>query len=110
MRKVSVPIDMSSEQKSLLGIISKRQLVYLLIGGLLLYNYIPFVFTVFSSNWFAAIIISVFSAIPTIALIGFLAFFRLPKLHLNFDHYLIIKFRYKSNIGVWTKYRKSLGD
>ncbi|MCY7454329.1 PrgI family mobile element protein [Bacillus altitudinis] len=101
---------MSSEQKTLLGFISKRQLIYLLVGGLLLYNYIPFIFNVFSSNWFVAVIFCIIAAMPTIAIIGLLAFFRLPKLHLNFDHFLIIKFSYKKNIGVWTKYRKSLGD
>ncbi|PEX03227.1 PrgI family protein, partial [Bacillus cereus] len=37
MRKVTVPVDMTSEQKTLLGVLSKRQLIYLLGGGASLY-------------------------------------------------------------------------
>lgn len=40
MRKVTVPVDMTSEQKTLLGVLSKRQLIYLLGGGqLFIYMY-----------------------------------------------------------------------
>ncbi len=48
MRKVTVPVDMTSEQKTLLGVLSKRQLIYLLGGGASLYLYVPFLWRLFA--------------------------------------------------------------
>ena len=49
MRKVEVPVDISSEQKSILGVISTRQLIYLLVGGLIIYSIIPLAWSLGSS-------------------------------------------------------------
>lgn len=102
MRKVTVPIDMASEQKTILGIISKRQLIYLIAGGAILYAYVPMVFNLFP-NFILAFIFSVISTFPTIAAVVILGFFKKKKNHLNFDYYLLIKMGYKHQIGIWRK-------
>lgn len=106
MRKETVPIDMSSEQKTILGFISKRQLIYIVAGGSLLYAYVPIVFNLFLSI-LVGLIASIISAIPTIVGVLVFAFFKKTKLHLNFDHYFLIKLGYKNQIGIWRKGRKA---
>ncbi|MDC3424272.1 PrgI family protein [Aquibacillus sp. 3ASR75-11] len=102
MRKVTVPIDMSSEQKTILGIFSKRQLIYLVVGGAIIYSYIPFVFNLIP-NFFVSIFLCIFSALPVAVLTGVLGFLKKSKYNLNYDHYLLIKMGYKNQIGVWRK-------
>ncbi|MDO6657382.1 PrgI family protein [Anaerobacillus sp. 1_MG-2023] len=102
MKKVTVPIDMSSEQKEILGLISKRQLIYMIAGGGLIYSYIPVVYNLIP-NFFIGAIMCVFSALPVAVLTAVLAFVKKSKYHLNYDHYLLIKFSYKTQIGVWRK-------
>ncbi|WP_066418229.1 PrgI family protein [Sutcliffiella cohnii] len=107
MRKVTVPIDMSSEQKTLFGVISKRQLIYVIVGGAIIYAYIPYVWGFgMMFNAFFAIIISAISVMPIGAVIGLLGFFRKSKYHMYFDRYLITKFNYKRQVGVWRKGKK----
>lgn len=101
-RKVTVPIDMSSEQKVILGIISKRQLIYLIVGGIILYVYIPIVFKLFSDP-LTGVIFSLFAAAPTIGVVGLLGFMRHQKHNLNFDRYYILKMKYNRQLGVWRK-------
>ena len=96
---------MASEQKSILGIISKRQLIYLFAGGALLYAYIPIVFQIIP-NFVLGIIFSLISAIPTLVVVGVLGFLKKSKLHLNYDKYLLIKLGYKNQIGIWRKGEK----
>lgn len=105
MRKVIVPIDMASEQKTILGIISKRQLIYIIAGGAILYTYVPLVFELFP-NFILGIIFSFLSAIPLIGAVVALAFFKKTKLHLHYDRYLLIKLGYKNQIGIWRKGQK----
>ena len=93
---------MSSEQKTILGFISKRQMIYLIAGGSLLYAYIPVVFNLFP-NFVFGLIASIISAIPTLVVIFIFAFVKKNKLHLNFDHYFLIKLGYKNQIGIWRK-------
>ncbi|MFC0273745.1 PrgI family mobile element protein [Metabacillus herbersteinensis] len=102
MRKVTVPIDMASEQKEILGIISKRQLIYIIVGGALIYAYIPFVFNL-TSNYLVGAIMSLISAIPVLVITGVLGFMKKFKYSLNYDFYLIIKLGYKNQIGTWRK-------
>ncbi|PGT80581.1 PrgI family mobile element protein [Bacillus sp. AFS040349] len=102
MRKVTVPIDMSSEQKEILGIISKRQLIYLIVGGGLVYSYIPHVFN-FAPNFFIGIFMCIFSALPVAIAVGLLGFAKKSKYHLHYDSYFLIKMGYKNQIGVWRK-------
>lgn len=101
-RKVTVPVDMSSEQKSILGILSKRQLIYLIVGGLLLYFYVPKVFQIFNDP-VLGFIFALFSAVPTVFLIGLLGFMKHLKHNLYFDKYFIIKMKYHQQLGVWRK-------
>ncbi|KYD23179.1 MULTISPECIES: PrgI family mobile element protein [Bacillales] len=105
MRKVTVPIDMSSEQKSILGIISTRQLIYLLSGGAIIYVYVPLVFKMFP-NFILGFVFSIISTFPVLITVFVLGFLKKNKYHLNFDHYLLIKLGYKKQLGIWRKGKK----
>lgn len=113
MRKETVPIDMSSEQKTILGFISRRQLIYIIAGGVILYAYVPYVFTFFSNlsggiaSLLMGLIASLISAIPVLGVVFIFGFLKKDKLHLNFDHYFLIKLGYKKQIGIWRKGRKA---
>jgi len=106
LRKETVPIDMSSEQKTILGFISIRQLIYLIIGGAILYTYIPIVFNIFP-HFIVGGIAALISAIPTLVFIFIFGFWKKTKLHLNFDHYFLIKLNYGTQIGIWRKGSRS---
>lgn len=102
MRKVTVPIDMSSEQKVILGFISKRQLLYMFLGGGLIYSYVPFIFNLFT-NFIMGGIAALIAAVPTVVLIILLSFWKMDKYSLYFDRYILVKLGYKHQIGVWRK-------
>lgn len=101
-RKVTVPIDISSEQKVILGVLSKRQLMYLIIGGLVIYYYVPKVYGLFTDP-LTGIIFAVFSAVPTVIIISVLGFMKHQKHSLNFDKYFFLKLKYSKQLGVWRK-------
>ncbi|MCM3443611.1 MULTISPECIES: PrgI family protein [Metabacillus] len=102
MRKVKVPVDMASEQKVILGILSKRQMIYIAVGGGIAYWYVPIVFNLFP-NVFMGSIASLISALPLAVIVFVLGFTRKEKYHLNFDRYLYIKLQYRSQQGNWRK-------
>lgn len=102
MRKETVPIDMSSEQKTILGFISQRQLIYIIAGGCLVYAYVPIVFKLFP-NFIVGAIASFITALPTIAFVLVFGFFKKHKLHLHYDQFTMIKIGYKGQIGIWRK-------
>lgn len=104
MRTAKVPIDMSSEQKEILGLLSKRELLYLVVGGLILYSYLPFVYKLLSgAGWVVAAIGAVSSAAPIAGLILFLGFVKVDKFNMNRDFYYWIKIQRKSQYGTWRK-------
>jgi len=104
MRVVTVPENMASEQKSLLGIMSYRQLVYSGIAFFSIGAYVPSVFSFLSSvSIIVALIGSVLSAIPVLAIIGPLAFLKKKKYHMFWDRYLLIKLYRSTQYGVWRK-------
>lgn len=106
MRNVKVPIDMSSEQKEILGLLSKRQLAYLAIGGIVMYSYIPIVYKLFSNlgtGWMAAAIMSLCAAVPTIAIIFFFGFVKVDKYNMHRDFYYWIKLQRRTQYGSWRK-------
>jgi len=102
VRRVTVPIDMSSEQKTILGIMSKRQLIYLIVGGAILYVWFPFIFKLFP-NLVLGFIFSVVFSLPIIGAVFVLGFTKKRKHALNYDHYLLIKVGYKKQLGIWRK-------
>ncbi|MEI2356266.1 PrgI family protein [Mesobacillus zeae] len=104
MRKETVPIDMSSEQKTILGFISKRQLIYIIAGGAVLYALIPIVFGLFPS-YIVGAIACVIVSMPILIFVFVFGFIQKTKLHLHFDHYFLIKLGYKNQIGIWRKGR-----
>lgn len=106
MRIEKVPVDMSSEQKDILGIFSKRQLTYLIVGGLVLYTYVPFVFKLFSGiGWLLAAIIALFAAAPTVTIILLFGFVKVQKFNMNRDQYYYIRLQRKTQYGSWRKGR-----
>lgn len=108
MRKVSVPVDMSSEQKSILGVLSIRQLIYVVAGGLTIYGYVPLLFNAMLGLPLAArLIVCIISALPIVGVLFPLAFIRKRNYHMFLDSYLLIKFRAKTQHGVWRKGSKA---
>ncbi len=104
MRNEKVPIDMSSEQKEILGILSNRQLTYLVVGGLVLYAYVPAVFNMLSAaGWIVAAITALCTAVPTAGIILFLGFVKVDKFNMNRDYYYWIKLQRKTQYGSWRK-------
>lgn len=102
LRRVTVPIDMSSEQKTILGIISTRQLIYLAVGGAIIYAMTPYVYKL-GSNFFIGVILCIIAALPIVIAVGVLGFLKNTKYNMNYDYYLIVKLGYKNQIGVWRK-------
>lgn len=102
VRRVTVPVDMSSEQKSLLGILSVRQLIYCLFGLVILYSYIPLIFKIIP-NIAISLVVSFISAMPVLVFVYLFGFHKVSKYHMYFDMYLLIKYGYKYQIGVWRK-------
>lgn len=108
MRKVSVPVDMSSEQKVILGVLSIRQLIYVAIAGATIYAYIPLVFSLTAGIQIAIrIVICLIGSLPVLLLLAPLAFLKKRNYHMFFDYYLLIKFRAKSQYGKWRKGNKA---
>lgn len=101
-KKVTVPIDMASEQKTILGVLSTRQLIYLAIGGSIIYAYVPIVFG-FANHWMIGAIIALISALPTAAVSLLLAFGRKQKYDMFYDQFLLVKFKYNTQRGIWRK-------
>lgn len=107
MRVSKVPIDMSSEQKEIMGVVSKRQLMYLLVSGILLYTYIPPVFTLFNVfGWIVGASVALISALPVVFAVIFFAFFKVEKYNMNRDYFYWIKFQRKTQYGSWRKGRE----
>lgn len=95
---------MTSEQKEILGLLSKRQLMYIAGGGLILYAYIPIVFKMLSgAGWIIASIGALCSAAPTLAIIFFLGFIKVEKFNMNRDYYYWIKLQRRTQYGSWRK-------
>lgn len=104
MRIEKVPIDMSSEQKEILGILSKRQLTYLAVGGLIIYTYAPVVYKMFSGfGWLVAALAILITAAPTAILVLILGFLKVEKYNMNRDYYYYIKLQRKAQYGSWRK-------
>lgn len=104
MRIEKVPIDMSSEQKDILGICSKRQLAYVCGGGLVIYSYAPLVYKMLSIfGWIVGAIGALTSAIPVAFLVLFLGFLKVEKFNMNRDYYYWIVIQKKTQYGSWRK-------
>lgn len=107
MRTVKVPIDMSSEQKEIMGVISKRQLIYIAVGAILLYSYVPSVYSLFANiDWLVGAAFALASSIPVIFAVIFLGFIKVGKMNMNRDFYYWIVLQKKTQYGSWRKGRK----
>lgn len=107
VRVSKVPVDMSSEQKEIMGVISKRQLIYLVVGGILLYSYVPLVYVLFANlSWFIGAVAAIVSALPVLFIVIFLGFIKAGKYDMNRDFYYMILLQRKTQYGNWRKGRK----
>lgn len=107
MQRVQVPVDMISEQKNILGMISTRQAIYLAIGAVILYAYIPSLYSLIASllGIIVAIVICALTAIPVIIFVLYLAFYKSSKHNMFGDRLLLIRLQKKSQFGYWHKGR-----
>lgn len=108
--RVKVPINISSEQKEYLGVISKRQLYYwvgiLAIGYLLL----PKLYQIFLP-YFGLMIAVMVSLVLTILIVSPLllcAHWYRRREHMYFDKYMYYKILGRKELGIW--YRKEEGE
>lgn len=107
LRTVKVPIDMSSEQKEIMGVVSKRQLIYVIVGGVLLYTYVPPIYKLFDIfGWLVGAMFALASAIPVVFVVVFLGFIKVGKHNMNRDYYYWIMLQRKTQYGSWRKGRK----
>lgn len=108
MKVVKVPVDMSSEQKDILGVVSKRQLMYALVGAAILYSYLPTLYkflNLFGMGVIINIFVCVFFSLPTIFIVIFLGFTKVEKYNMNRDYYYLILLQKKTQYGKWRKGR-----
>lgn len=105
MRMAKVPIDMASEQKNLMGVVSTRQALYIGGGILIIYSYVPIVFSFLSPlfGWIAAIVVCAILALPIIAVVAAFSFFPVAKYHMNRDMYILMKLQRNTQVGLWRK-------
>lgn len=105
MRIAKVPIDMASEQRNIMGIVSTRQLIYLIIGGSIIYSYLFPLFQIIQPivGIIISIIICVVSAVPIIAIVVYFGFLKIEKYNMFRDYYLLIKIQRKTQYGMWRK-------
>lgn len=87
MRRAVVPVDTVSEQKTILGVVSVRQLIIIGIGIYLYYLCVPILWGIFT-HWLVSIFVVVIGMIPFLVLIWLFAFKRVKKYHMYFDLYL----------------------
>jgi hypothetical protein len=98
LRKEIVPIDLMSEQKNILGLMSTRQLIYITVGGILAYNIIYFLENHFAMDQLPITMrvgIHTFMISPIAVLVSWLGFLFRPKDDMFWDKYLLIKYLYK---------------
>lgn len=104
MRKATFPVDMASEQKTILGMVSKRQLMYLLGSGALIYAYVPFIWNLFIGiHYIIAGLFSLLAALPVAGTALSCAFIYKSKQHMYLDRYLWVKFKGKHERGAWRR-------
>lgn len=97
---------MSSEQKEILGLLSKRQIGYVAVGGLILYWYVPLVYKLLSgmgASWVVSAVTALSTAAPTAAIIFFFGFIKVEKFNMNRDYYYWIMLQRKTQRGSWRK-------
>lgn len=105
MRREKVPVDMSSEQKNLMGVMSTRQLIYLGVGVALTYSYIQPLFSIVNNvaGWVIALGICVITVLPVAIVVGFFGFTKVSKYNMNRDYFMLIKLQKHTQYGKWRK-------
>jgi hypothetical protein len=96
LRREIVPVDLVSEMKTILGIVSVRQLIYIAVGGVIAYNLIQ-IFNFPSLHIAIKLIIYTIMIIPIAALVGFFGFWFRADHDMYWDKYLLISLLYWLN-------------
>lgn len=108
LRREQVPVDMASEQKVILGIISMRQLIYVIIGGTFIYTIFPVVWGILGDLPLTVkLIVEIIVNMPIVAIIGYFGFLKNGKYNMFFDYYWLVRLGEKSQYGIWRKGRKT---
>lgn len=107
MQRAKVPVDMVSEQKNILGVLSTRQAIYLAVGGVILYSFIPKLFSFISDfmGFITALFICLITALPTVVAVVYLGFWKNEKHNMYRDRLLLIKIQNKTQYGMWRRGR-----
>ncbi|WP_227745000.1 PrgI family mobile element protein [Lysinibacillus sp. OL1] len=102
---MTVPVDMSSEQKNLMGVLSTRQAIYLGVGISVVYSYVPPLFAIVNlvAGWVAALIFCTISILPVAFIVGFFGFTKVSKYNMNRDYFMLIKLQKKTQYGKWRR-------
>ncbi|MDQ4682671.1 PrgI family protein [Stenotrophomonas maltophilia group sp. RNC7] len=104
MRIEQVPVDMSSEQKVILGIVSMRQLIYLIVGGTFIYTVFPIMWGLLDGfDFYVKIGGGLIPCLPVLAIVGYLGFLKNSKYNMFYDYYWLIRLGEKSQYGTWRK-------
>ncbi len=98
LRKEIVPVDLVSEQKIILGIVSMRQLFYVIVVGAIAYNLLGLIDV---SGMELVIIAAIYTFIltPFAAFVYFFAFWKMEKYDMYLDYFLFLMFVYWKEKG-----------
>lgn len=97
--------DMVSEQKHFFGFTSYRQAVYLLVGALVLYSFVPYVYKFGSmlGGIIAGVICGIFFSSIICFVIYYVAFTKHPLTNYYRDKHFYIVFNNRHEVGKWRK-------
>lgn len=98
MRKEIVPVDLVSEQKTILSLVSIRQLIYVSIGVVLIYQIVTFLYGFIEHMMLVAqAIIYITICSPIVGVIYWLGFWYRDDHDMFWDKYLLIDWNYRKN-------------
>lgn len=104
MRKITVPIDMASEQKSIFSVLSIRQLIYIVATGQIVYQYVTLLWKIlYHINIIFALAACGISIIPAAVFVFVFAFYYKAKHFMYFDRYLLVRLARKNGYGKWRR-------
>ncbi|MBO8172383.1 MAG: PrgI family protein [Bacillaceae bacterium] len=99
MREVTVPVDLVSEMKNIMGKVSTRQLLYLIVGGIIHYHIVLNLPTPVDGLY--GYVLNALMDFPFILMTFAPAFLYLARYDLYLDKYLWFWWQSKKQTGTW---------
>lgn len=99
MREVIVPVDLVSEVKNIMGILSTRQMVYVIIGGIISYQWMFYLPSPLTGNF--RYIFNAVTIAPFFLGTMMLAFIFLPSKDMYLDKWLWFWWKSRHKHGIW---------